>query len=211
MSEETISGVEASTELQEWVPIFEKWVFWINDYAERVHEDVPYGDGCERALVGILYAAALVNGWQGLQEFGQPKNDEAGGSTGRSDLWLQTPDDKRTFYVEAKVHWSMIDDEKREERIENCLKQAISDAEKVKVYPDEKNVKRLGLAFMTMRGETDLAPIVDAAKTFRALGKEPVRLTAWIFPGNKRGVHGQLGVLAVMAFSNGEPQVIGSA
>jgi len=203
MGSATLHGVEANPEFEEFTPIFRQWAAWIDDYAERVPEDVPYGDGRERALVGFIHAAALAHGWQGLQEFSQAKTDDAGDKTGRADLWLYAPDG-RSFYFEAKPSWSPIDAEERTKSTEDCLQKAIEDAKKVKAYPNEKPT-RIGLAFVTMRGAPDSTEAIERAiEDFGALlAKDRPRLAAWVFPASKRGRDNQLGVLALAEMLEG--------
>jgi len=107
-----------------WEKLLSKWSVMINssvDLSESVPRDVAYWYG-ERALTGLLAAAAWkIGGWS-LEEWTAQRGRGKEKGSARGDLWLATENGQ--FTMEAKVSWPCSTWKYANKYAKRCIKEA---------------------------------------------------------------------------------------
>ncbi len=154
-------------------PIMLQWAVYIKEYCRAIEGDVPY-DYTERALVGILSAAAWVKGHASIEEYQVMKE----GNVGRADLFIMSIGNMSSVSVEAKK--GRIQAWKDGCSIDESLDRANEDAQKV----DDGDVS-VGAAFYLVSCDKDGYDLKIILAKLKAM-TPGVHLLAWCFPKERR-------------------------
>ena len=131
---------------------------WLNVHRDFSERGLPYLSwDCghnEGAQVGFLGNAAVLIGGLSVEESGIKKGPD---QNGRLDLWLRLcpPTSQNDFLIEAKIeqYLGVIDLNKSREKIDNKMKAARKDAQRLKRRPEEivaMPVKIVAMAFLSL-------------------------------------------------------------